>query len=155
LAVRTFGPGPRAIDLSEVTSMGATNGSDGRRAAVATASARDVRDYDPPRDAEGRVRVSAEYGVRTFDLRKMREKLPSSVYEGLVAGIENKEKLDKSIAAAVAHAAKEWAIENGATHFCHWFQPLTGLTAEKHDAFVTTMFGSDPIESFGAAQLVQ
>src|SRR5204863_8454960 len=53
------------------------------------------------------------------------------------------------------HAAKEWALEHGATHYCHWFQPLTGLTAEKHDAFLSTAFGSEPVESFGASQLVQ
>ncbi len=135
--------------------MGATTGSEGRRTALAAAAAREPREFEAPRDGEGRIRVSAEYGRRTFDLRKMREKLPSSVYDKLVATIEKQEKLDKGVAAAVAHAAKEWAIENGATHFCHWFQPLTGLTAEKHDAFLTTMFGSEPVESFGAAQLIQ
>ena len=129
--------------------MSATNGSEGRMAALATAAAREPREFDVPRDAAGRIRVSAEYGSRTFDLRKMREKLPSSIYGRLVACIEKQGKLDAEVAAAVAHAAKEWAIENGATHFCHWFQPLTGLTAEKHDAFLTTMFGSDPVESFG------
>jgi glutamine synthetase len=135
--------------------MTGSKGSDARLAAMTTASSREPREFDVPRDAQGRIRVSAEYGVKTFDLRKMREKLPTSTYERLVACVEKQEKLDKSVAAAVAHAAKEWAIENGATHFCHWFQPLTGLTAEKHDAFLTTMFGSDPIETFGASQLVQ
>jgi glutamine synthetase len=135
--------------------MDAVTGSEGRRAALATAAAREPRDYDAPRDADGRVRVSSEYGRRTFDLRKMRDKLPSSVYAKLVATIDKQERLDRGVAAAVAHAAKEWALENGATHYCHWFQPLTGLTAEKHDAFLTTMFGADPIESFGASQLIQ
>jgi glutamine synthetase len=132
-----------------------TSGSESRRLALATAAAREPREFEAPKDEKGRVRVSAEYGRRTFDLRKMKEKLPSSIYEKLVATIEKKEKLDRGVAAAVAHAAKEWALENGATHYCHWVQPLTGLTAEKHDAFLTTMFGGDPVESFGAGALIQ
>jgi glutamine synthetase len=135
--------------------MSATNGSAGRMAALTTAASREPREFDVPRDAAGRIRVSAEYGIRTFDLRKMREKLPSSIYSRLVACIEKQGRLDAEVATAVAHAAKEWAIESGATHFCHWFQPLTGLTAEKHDAFLTTMFGSDPVETFGPSQLIQ
>ncbi len=143
------------MGVSEVFSMSATKGSEGRMAALATAAAREPREFDVPRDPQGRIRVSAEYGVRTFDLRKMREKLPSSIYDKLLACVEKQARLEPTVAAAVAHAAKEWAIENGATHFCHWFQPLTGLTAEKHDAFLTTMFGGEPVESFGAAQLIQ
>jgi len=135
--------------------MSASTGSEGRRAALATAAAREPREFEVPRDADGKIRVSSEYGRRIFDLRKMRDRLPSSIYEKLAACIERQDKLDRNVAAAVAHAAKEWAIENGATHFCHWFQPLTGLTAEKHDAFLTTMFGGEPIESFGASQLIQ
>src|SRR5213075_3605482 len=64
-------------------------------------------------------------------------------------------KIDKSIAGEVARAAKEWAIERGATHFCHWFQPQTGLTAEKHDAFLTLDSDDSPVESFTAEQLIQ
>ena len=135
--------------------MSDSKGSDARQRALATASAREPRAFDVPRDAHGRIVVSGEYGRRTFDLHKMREKLPSSIFDKLLATIDKQDKLDRNVAAAVAHAAKEWAIENGATHFCHWFQPLTGLTAEKHDAFLTTMFGSEPVESFGASQLIQ
>ena len=135
--------------------MGTTKGFDARRAALTTASSRQPREYEPTRDADGRVRVSAEFGRRTFDLRKMREKLPAPVFDKLRACIDRGDKLDPSIAPVVAHAAKEWAIENGATHFCHWFQPLTGLTAEKHDAFLKTEFGSEPVESFAGSQLIQ
>ena len=64
-------------------------------------------------------------------------------------------KLDPSIANEVAHAVKEWALEKGATHFCHWFQPQTGLTAEKHDAFLTFDDEGMPMERFSGAQLIQ
>lgn len=125
-------------------------GAAARREALRVAGSRAPRE-----PAAGRTSVAAEYGRRTFNLRTMRERLPSAVFAQMRAVLEHREDLDASIAATVAHAAKEWAIENGATHFCHWFQPLTGLTAEKHDAFLNTVFGSDPIESFGAAQLIQ
>ena len=129
--------------------------SQGRREAVRIAGGRPVREVEFPRDASGRKGVAGEFGRHTFDLRKMRSRLPSGAYEKMRAVIERKEKLEPGVAAVVAHAVKEWAIENGATHFCHWFQPLTGLTAEKHDAFLTTMFGAEPVESFGGAQLIQ
>ncbi|MCG3134998.1 MAG: Glutamine synthetase [Planctomycetes bacterium] len=135
--------------------MGAGNLSSGRMAALGVAGSRAVRHAPQPTDAAGRVSVAAEFGRRTLDMRKLRQRLPGSVFAKLEAVIEKGQKLDRSIAAAVAHAAKEWAMENGATHFCHWFQPLTGLTAEKHDAFLQTMFGSDPIETFGPSQLIQ
>jgi glutamine synthetase len=95
------------------------------------------------------------YGCRTFGLLKMREKLPKADYEKLQGILENGATLDTELAAAVAHAAKEWAIENGATHFTHWFQPLTGLTAEKHDAFLTLGGDGTPIERFDLSQLIQ
>jgi len=126
-----------------------------RRSACATAGARQSRTFDPPRDRDGRVRVSAMFGRRTFGLLKMREKLPKADYEKLLGILENGATLDQALAAAVAHAAKEWAIENGATHFTHWFQPLTGLTAEKHDAFLTLGADGTPIERFDLSQLIQ
>ena len=119
------------------------------------AGARETRQFDPPQDSEGHTRISAIYGRNTFGLHKMREKLPAADYTKLLGILEDGATLDAELAAAVAHAAKEWAIENGATHFTHWFQPLTGLTAEKHDAFLT--FGPDQqaIERFDPSQLIQ
>ena len=78
-------------------------------------------------------RVSERFGENTFGLTAMRERLPSGIFKKLRRIIKHGEKLDRAIADAVAHAMKEWALEKGATHFCHWFQPQTGLTAEKHD----------------------
>ncbi len=126
-----------------------------RPSARALAGARQPRTFEPPADADGRVRISTIYGCRTFGLRKMREKLPLADYEKLQRILEDGATLDQELAAAIAHAAKEWAIENGATHFTHWFQPLTGLTAEKHDAFLTLAADGTPIERFDLSQLIQ
>ena len=77
------------------------------------------------------------FGSMVFNDNVMREKLPKDVYKKLVKTIKNGERLDLELANIVAHAMKEWAIEKGATHFTHWFQPMTGITAEKHTSFIT------------------
>ena len=100
------------------------------------------------------ARVSDYFGVNTFGVRQMRDKLPRDVYEKILAAVRQGKKLDVDVAARVAQVIKEWAIGRGATHFTHWFQPQTGLTAEKHDAFLSFDDGS-PMESFSASQLVQ
>ncbi|MBD3385031.1 glutamine synthetase type III [candidate division KSB1 bacterium] len=95
-----------------------------------------------------------DFGVNVFNESVMREKLPKDIYEKLQDTIRNGVKLDLKIANAVAHAMKEWAINRGCTHFTHWFQPQTGLTAEKHDAFLELDEGQ-VIERFRGEQLVQ
>ena len=82
------------------------------------------------------INVAAIFGENVFNDTVMKERLPKSVYKKLKQTIENGSELDPSIADVVAHAMKEWAVENGATHYTHWFQPLTGVTAEKHDSFI-------------------
>ena len=99
-------------------------------------------------------RVSEYFGINTLGARQMREKLPREVYAKLVAAIRLGKKLDLDIAPRIAQVIKEWAIGRGATHFTHWFQPQTGLTAEKHDAFLSFDDGQ-PMESFSASQLIQ
>ena len=106
-------------------------------------------------DGKGPTPTSQYFGVNTFGARQMRDKLPKKVYQKLVAAIRLGKKLDSDIAAPVAEAIKDWAISRGVTHFTHWFQPQTGLTAEKHDAFLSFDDEGQPIESFGAAQLIQ
>ncbi len=96
-----------------------------------------------------------EFGENTFNDRVMREKLPKDVYKKLIKTIQAGEKLDLGIANAVAHAMKEWAISKGVTHFTHWFQPQTGLTAEKHDSFYELETDGQVIERFKGDQLVQ
>jgi glutamine synthetase len=100
------------------------------------------------------ARVSEYFGVNTLGARQMRDKLPREVYNKLLAAIRLGKKLDSEIAPKVAAVIRDWAIGRGATHFTHWFQPQTGLTAEKHDAFLSFDDGQ-PMESFSASQLIQ
>jgi glutamine synthetase len=107
-------------------------------------------------DGANRLRKISEYfGINTFGVRQMKTKLPKLVYAQLVASIRQGKKLDPDVAPDVAKAIKEWAIGRGATHFTHWFQPQTGLTAEKHDAFLTLDGDDSPIEEFTGGQLIQ
>ena len=109
-----------------------------------------------PNTAESaRPSISEYFGINTFGQRLMRAKLPKDVYARLSASIKLGKKLDLDIAPTVAQAIKEWAMSNGATHFTHWFQPLTGLTAEKHDAFLSLDESKSAIEHFSAGQLIQ
>jgi glutamine synthetase len=102
----------------------------------------------------GGGKTSEYFGVNTFGVRQMRDSLPRATHAKLVDAVRHGKKLDVDIAPRVAQAIKEWAISNGATHFTHWFQPQTGLTAEKHDAFLSFDDGQ-PLEAFGASQLIQ
>jgi len=95
------------------------------------------------------------FGELAFNKSKMKEKLSKKVYETLIASIDHEEPLDHSIAEDVAHDMKEWAIENGATHFTHWFQPQRGGSAEKHDSFLSWTDTGEVIEKFSANQLIQ
>jgi len=102
-----------------------------------------------------RERISSFFGKYTFNTTVMQDKLPRSIYLKLISCIEEDIKLDVETANVVAHAMKEWALDNGATHFAHWFQPMTGSTAEKHDAFVEFVGPHEVIERFTGSQLVQ
>lgn len=104
---------------------------------------------------EGKNLFSEKFGVNTFSRKMMKKYLPKDVFEKLTSTIHAGEPLDPNIANTVAHAMKEWAIDNGVTHFTHWFQPLTGLTAEKHDAFIQTTENGEVIERFSGKELSQ
>jgi len=95
------------------------------------------------------------FGSMVFNEDVMREKLPKDVYKSLKRTIERGEALDASIADSVASAMKDWAIEKGATHFTHWFQPLTGVTAEKHDAFISPVGSCQVIMEFSGKELIK
>ncbi len=98
---------------------------------------------------------AAIFGINSFNEKVMRDKLPKEVYKKLRATIRKGEKLDISIAEVVAHAMKEWALSKGVSHFTHWFQPQTGSTAEKHDAFLEVDDEGSVLERFRGEQLVQ
>ncbi|KFO67283.1 glutamine synthetase [Smithella sp. SCADC] len=101
------------------------------------------------------VPVSEYYGEDTFSHKVMKEKLPKDAYKKIMEAINEDKILDIATADIVAHAMKEWAIEKGATHFAHWFQPMTGITAEKHDAFADPSGIGEVVERFSGKQLVQ
>ena len=98
--------------------------------------------------------VTAIFGEKVFNLPKMRERLPEDIYEAFLKTINEGTKLDFSVAEVMATAMKDWAIENGCTHNTHWFQPMTGLTAEKHDSFIQPTADRTVIMEFSAKELV-
>ncbi|TAJ13158.1 MAG: glutamine synthetase type III [Planctomycetota bacterium] len=108
-----------------------------------------------PVAVENGVPATELFGMDVFDDAAQRQRLPKPVYKALRRTIERGEALDASIADAVASAMKEWALENGATHFTHWFQPMTGLTAEKHDAFLVPVGDGSAIAEFSGKELIR
>ncbi|MCQ2551713.1 MAG: glutamine synthetase III, partial [Clostridia bacterium] len=95
------------------------------------------------------------YGSSVFGDKIMRDKLPKDVYKALRKTIEKGTHLELDVANAVALAMKEWAVENGATHYTHWFQPLTGFTAEKHDSFISPTGDGEVIMEFSGKELIK
>ena len=109
-----------------------------------------------PVSFEETARKSEIFGSNVFGDKAMRQFLTPDAYKAVKNAIEQGTKIDRKIADYVAMGMKEWALSKNVTHYTHWFQPLTGTTAEKHDAFFeTSMDGSDPVEKFGGSQLVQ
>jgi glutamine synthetase len=101
------------------------------------------------------MNIEEIFGENTFGLREMQARLPKPTYRALQATIKQGTQLDPTLADAVALAMKEWATERGATHFTHWFQPMTGSTAEKHDSFITPNEGGGAVAEFSGKDLVQ
>jgi glutamine synthetase len=126
-----------------------------RAAAMREVTHRPVRITTRPDSNGVQQPTSVWFGMNTFGLRDMRAKLPKDVYKKLAASIRLGKKLDSDIAPVVAQVIKEWALSRGVTHFTHWFQPQTGLTAEKHDAFLNFDENKLPMETFTGEQLIQ
>ena len=101
------------------------------------------------------AKISEFYGENVFSKKVMREYLPEEAYDSVIAAMEEGSKIDRKIADQIAASMKDWAISKGATHYTHWFQPLTGATAEKHDAFFTPLGEGSAIERFEGGLLVQ
>ena len=103
-----------------------------------------------------KIDVEKIFGIKVFTLEKMKERLPENVYQEVLKVNEEGGELSYASAEVVAKAMKDWAVENGATHYTHWFQPLTGITAEKHDSFVThPKKDGKMILSFSAKELIK
>ncbi|HEX9082976.1 MAG TPA: glutamine synthetase III, partial [Holophagaceae bacterium] len=101
------------------------------------------------------TKISQYFGCNTFSERTMRERLQKDVYKAYRQALKRGETLSPDVARSVALAMKEWALEQGCTHFTHWFLPMTGATAEKHDAFITWDEPGAVIERFSGSQLIQ
>ena len=101
------------------------------------------------------VNVPENFGCMVFNDSVMKERLPKEVYKSLTKTIATGKAIDASIADCVANAMKEWAIEKGATHYTHWFQPLTGVTAEKHDAFISPAGDCKVVMEFSGKELIK
>ena len=116
-----------------------------------------IRDWSMTegRAAKQPVRVSEVFGSLVFNDQVQQARLPKAVYRALRATIQDGHPLDSSTADAVASALKDWAIENGASHYTHWFQPLTGITAEKHDSFYTPSADGRSLAEFSGKELIK
>ena len=99
------------------------------------------------------MKITDCFGSMVFDDKVMRSTLSADIYHSLKRTIRQNAALDPQSANAVADAMKKWAVENGATHFTHWFQPLTGITAEKHDSFITRAPDGRAIMEFSGTPL--
>ena len=101
------------------------------------------------------INVAEIFGENVFNDSVMQERLPKKVYKELKRTIQEGKELEQSIADVVAHEMKEWAIEKGATHYTHWFQPMTGVTAEKHDAFINPTDDGKVLLEFSGKELIK
>ncbi|MEP6846816.1 MAG: glutamine synthetase III, partial [Panacibacter sp.] len=101
------------------------------------------------------AKISAIFGENVFTLKTAREYLSDEAFKSLNASIKGSKKIDRGVANQIAHGLRAWAEKKGVTHFTHWFQPLTGSTAEKHDSFFTIKSDGSPLEEFDGAALTQ
>ena len=113
-----------------------------------------IQNREPVRHHFDKTNISDIFGMYVFSQKTMQKYLPKDAFENLSTAISSGEKIDRNLANEVATAMKKWAMEHGATHYTHWFQPLTGTTAEKHDSFFELKDGN-PIENFRASALIQ
>ncbi len=102
-----------------------------------------------------REQITEVFGSNVFSEAVMKERLPKDIYKSIKRTIYGLEPLDPSIADVVANAMKDWALEKGATHYCHWFQPMTGVTAEKHDSFIAPTSEGRTVTEFSGKELIK
>ena len=124
--------------------------------AIEAATNRHPRKFDLPKDDLGRsIAVSDYFGQYTFGVKEIKGAIPRGDFDRFLELTHNGQPLEKDLADKIAKAVRNWALEMGITHFCHWFQPMTGLTAEKHDAFISFSDDGSAIEKFSGSQLIQ
>src|SRR5688572_21043634 len=109
----------------------------------------------PGSEVEGPTKITSIFGSNVFTLKTAREHLSDEGYKSLLSSIKSGQKIDRTVASQIASGIRAWAEGKGVTHFTHWFQPLTGTTAEKHDSFFTLKSDGTPIEQFDGDALIQ
>lgn len=114
-----------------------------------------VKNWTPVKNGEFNTQITDIFGENTLTVNGLKERLPKDAWKELNQTIEEGKEINSKVADAVALAMKEWATEKGATHFTHWFQPLTGATAEKHDSFITPNQGGGAVSEFSGKDLIQ
>ena len=114
-----------------------------------------IRDWSVSTKDKGAMSAADAFGSLVFNDAVQEKRLPKAVYQALRRTISHGEALDPSVADAVASALKDWAVEHGATHYTHWFQPLTGITAEKHDSFISPDGNGKAVNEFSGKELVR
>jgi glutamine synthetase len=142
---------PNGFPPAATSKSASTHGS-ARQAAISA-----VTNYKPSSPPMNFIDQSTQelFSSNVFSKAVMKNRLPKSVYSTLLRTIESGQKLDTSVADVVAAAMKDWAIEKGATHYAHVFYPLTGITAEKHDSFLTPDGNGGAVTEFSGKQLIQ
>jgi len=143
-------PNTDSIEGNPAMNLDVTAGAAARFEAVRHATSRPLRRADGPQG-----KVADVFGALTFSARAREHFLPREAFQTLQDVIARKGRMDDDLARTVAHGMKEWALSMGATHFCHWFQPQTGMTAEKHDSFLSFTDNRSAIERFSGGQLFQ
>ncbi|KAJ2005286.1 hypothetical protein H4R26_002043 [Coemansia thaxteri] len=134
-----------------------------RKSALVAAATGQKREIQYPRKADGRARYPSEiFGENVFTLKTMAKALPKPIFASFLKQRRGRQNLDKTTADSIAHAVRVWAMDRGATHYTHWFQPQTGTTAEKHDAFLSLVPSFTPggeevtaLDQFSGSQLLQ
>ena len=115
-----------------------------------------IRDWSVTKNKKskkaGGGEAGVEFGSLAFGDAEQQKRLPKAAYQALRRTITNGDSLDQSVADAVARAVKDWAVEHGATHYTHWFQPLTGITAEKHDSFLNPTANGKAVAEFSRSE---
>src|SRR5438128_756034 len=148
-AMRTACPG--GLSRSDRFTKGETMGS-----AVLSEAIHGIRNFSMGHEEKrSDVRAADAFGSLVFNDAEQQARLPKPAYHALRRTITHGESLDPSVADAVAKAMKEWAVEHGATHYTHWFQPLTGITAEKHDSFLNPTADGKAVAEFSGKELIR
>src|SRR4051794_30673058 len=141
----------------QVTPGGSAKGQQRMGSAASGDAIRHINEWsaNPKAGSANTKKATDDFGSLTFSEEAQRARLPKDVYRALRRSIAQAEPLDPSLADIVASALKDWAVEHGATHYTHWFQPLTGITAEKHDAFLTPTADGRAVAEFSGKELVR